>query len=279
MAADGERTGGAGARTSERAGWPAGLLLVRHGESTGNLADRAAHEASAEELELTERDADVPLSELGHRQARAVGRELAAQVGRGEVGAPGVVLSSPYRRARDTAAGVLAGSGLDVPLCLDERLRERDLGWWDGLTGRGVRARYPQESARRDRLGKMYYRPPGGESWCDVSLRVRSLLRDLRLDHAGRRVLVVTHQAVIMNFRLVLEDLGEERLMELDRREPLANCSVTAYDGDADGMALRFAGSTAWVRRRDEPVTDDPVDDDRLGADDRHGTGRGGGAR
>ena len=58
----------------------------------------------------------------------------------------------------------------------DERLRERDFGAFDGMTGAGIREQYPDEAKRRDLLGKFYYRPPGGESWADVALRVRSLL-------------------------------------------------------------------------------------------------------
>ena len=58
----------------------------------------------------------------------------------------------------------------------DERLRERDFGAFDGMTGAGIREQYPDEAKRRDLLGKFYYRPPGGESWADVALRIRSLL-------------------------------------------------------------------------------------------------------
>ena len=44
------------------------------------------------------------------------------------------------------------------------------------MTGAGIREQYPDEAQRRDLLGKFYYRPPGGESWADVALRIRSLL-------------------------------------------------------------------------------------------------------
>ncbi|PPK97296.1 broad specificity phosphatase PhoE [Kineococcus xinjiangensis] len=250
-------------------GWPASLTLLRHGESAGNLADRAARDAGAEALDLSERDADVPLSALGRRQAVAVGRWLAAEVAAGRRPEPGLVLSSPFARAADTAAEVVAAAGLQVPVRFDERLRERDLGWWDGLTGHGVRTRYPEESARRKRLGKLYYRPPGGESWCDVALRVRSLVRDLRLEHAGRHVLLVSHQAVIANFRFVLEALDERALMAVDRDEPAPNCSLTRYGrstGGPDGLRLLEAGDTAALERLHEPVTDDPVDDEPQSA-------------
>ncbi|WP_432547395.1 histidine phosphatase family protein [Kineococcus sp. SYSU DK004] len=246
-------------------GWPAGLVWVRHGQSVGNVADARARASSSEVVDVGERDADVPLSALGHRQARAVGRWLAADADAPPL--PEVVVTSPYRRARATAEAVVAAlgeAGHDPGrLRTDERLRERDLGWWDGLTGAGVRARYPEEAARRDHLGKLYYRPPGGESWCDVALRVRSLLRDLRAEHAGRHVLLVSHQAVVMNARMVLEDLDEEEVLRLDRDEPLANCSVTAYRAGPDGPVLDVAGDTTAVADvADLAVTDDEVDDE-----------------
>ena len=242
--------------------WPAELVLLRHGQSTGNLADAHARSTRAEVVDVAERDADVPLSPLGARQARAVGHWLASA--EGAPAPPEVVLCSPYARAHDTARAVVEaarGAGHDVPEPrTDERLRERDLGWWDGLTGLGVRARFPEEARRRRTLGKFYYRPPGGESWCDVALRVRSLLASLREEHAGERVLVVSHQAVIMNFRLVLEGLDEATLLGLDATEPLANCSVTSYARGEAGLRLQLAGDTTATR--EVRVTDDDVDDE-----------------
>ena len=53
--------------------WPERLYLVRHGQSQGNIARDAAHEAGLSVIDLQTRDVDVPLSELGHRQASAAG--------------------------------------------------------------------------------------------------------------------------------------------------------------------------------------------------------------
>jgi broad specificity phosphatase PhoE len=240
---------------------PAGLVLVRHGQSTGNLADAHARSTHAEVVDVADRDADVPLSPLGRAQAAAVARWLTQDPAAPPV--PDVVIASPYLRAHDTARAVvseLQAAGHDVQLRTDERLRERDLGWWDGLTGLGVRARYPEEAERRRRIGKFYYRPPGGESWCDVALRVRSLLASLREEHAGRQVLMASHQAVVMNFRLVLEGLDEQSVLRLDAEQPLANCSVTAYRADGGRLVLDRAGDTTAVR--DVRVTDDAVDDE-----------------
>lgn len=226
--------------------WESGpdeLVLVRHGESVGNQADAAARSSGAEQLDLA-RDADVDLSDTGRAQARALGRWLAERDG---ASLPTLVVASPYRRAADTAA--LALEGLDVPVDHDERLRERDLGVLDGLTGAGIRARHPEEAARRERLGKFYYQPPSGESWADVALRVRNLLHDLRVGHDGERLWLFTHQAVIMAFRFVLEGVDEAELMRLDREVRIPNASVTTFRRSGDELRLEsFADSTATDR-------------------------------
>jgi len=219
----------------------------------GNRADAAARAASSEELDLHDRDADVELSPLGTDQAAALGRWLADAP---EEWVPTMVVSSPYRRAADTARAATEAAGL--PLVVDERLRERDLGAFDGLTGRGIRARHPEEAARRDKLGKFYYQPPSGESWADVVLRVRSLLADLRHGFGDARVWMFTHQAVIMSFRYVLEGLDEQRLLEIDRTSRVANASLTVYERGPDGLELARFGDTDILDRADAGVTREP---------------------
>jgi broad specificity phosphatase PhoE len=208
----------------------------------GNRAELAARTASLEELDLHDRDADVELSPVGQDQAAAVGRWLGEAC---EEWHPTVVLTSPYRRAAETARLAMAHAGL--PLVVDERLRERDLGIFDGLTGRGIRARFPEEAARRDKLGKFYYQPPSGESWADVALRVRSLLADLGHGLEGQRIWIFTHQAVIMAFRYVLEGLEERRLLEIDREIRIPNASLTRFTRSADGFALETFADTRAV--------------------------------
>lgn len=220
---------------------PAELTLVRHGESIGNQANTAALDADAEVLELDDRDADVELSDNGRDQARALGRWAAAL---GPEARPTVVVASPYRRAADTATLTL--EGLDLDIDHDERLRERDLGVLDGLTGTGIRARFPEEADRRKKLGKFYYQPPSGESWADVAQRVRAFLHDLRFGHEDERVWLFTHQAVIMAFRYVLEDIDESALLALDREVTIPNASVTVFRRSGTHFELdRFADTSA----------------------------------
>ncbi|QDH10592.1 histidine phosphatase family protein [Nocardioides dongxiaopingii] len=207
------------------------LLLVRHGESEGNVAAAAARAASAEVIDVPARDADVRLSPLGERQSTAVGDALCAL---GD-DAPDLLVCSPYVRARETARLACASAGLDLPSRVDERLRDRELGVLDRLTFAGVEARYPEEAERRRWQGKFYHRPAGGESWADVVLRLRSWLADLDRDAAGRRVLVVSHDVVIALIRYVCEDLGEHEVLDLARDTPLHNASLSRLARGGDG--------------------------------------------
>jgi broad specificity phosphatase PhoE len=232
---------------------PAEIILVRHGESVGNLADAEAKESGSDHLDLDARDADVELSPTGCDQADALGRWLNRA---SEDERPTVVVASPYRRAADTARRAVAGIGLDVHL--DERLRERDLGVFDGLTGKGIRERYADEADRRKKLGKFYYQPPSGESWADVVLRARALLADLRHGFEDARVWLFTHQAVIMSFRYVLEGLDEDQLLEIDRTESLSNVSITSYRRSGGDLELDGFADTSIVDAADAEATDEP---------------------
>jgi broad specificity phosphatase PhoE len=231
------------------------LWLVRHAESEGNLADDRARQARAERLELTHRDADVPLSPTGRDQATALGRAWRAM---SEDQRPTRLLCSPYERALQTATCLLEAAGwhhLEVER--DERLRERDLGLFDGFTRYGIEAKFPEEAERRARLGKFYYRPPGGESWADVAGRVRAVLDGKGLT-SGEQLLVVSHQAVIMVVRYTLENLTEQQVLEIDRTEVIANTAVTTYAGTDGDLRLQRFNDTSHLEPSDAPVTEEP---------------------
>jgi broad specificity phosphatase PhoE len=200
------------------------LILVRHGESEGNIAREAAEAEQADEILIDQRDPDVPLSGRGRSQAEAVGHWLTELSGERR---PSVAWCSPYTRARQTAELALATAGMQVSLHVDERLRDRELGILDRLTSRGVTARYPDEARRRRYLGKMYYRPPGGESWADMALRLRSFLADLDRAHEAGCGLVVCHDAVILVLRYILEELSEKQVLDIAAGQSLGNGSVS----------------------------------------------------
>jgi broad specificity phosphatase PhoE len=209
--------------------WPDVLWLVRHGESAGNVAAEAARAAAAPMIQIATRDVDVPLSARGEEQAWALGRWF-AEMPPGE--RPSVVLASPYLRARRTAQIVCEQGGADEPdeaLIVDERLREREFGILDRLTAIGVQQRFPEQFEQRRLLGKFYHRPPGGESWADVILRLRSMLDTINLHYSRERVLIVGHEVVVLCLRYLLECLTEEEILGIEREHDVANCGVTCY--------------------------------------------------
>jgi broad specificity phosphatase PhoE len=242
--------------------WPQTLWLVRHGQSAGNVANDAALAAGLPTIEIADRDVDVPLSPLGERQADALGRWFRGQP---DAQTPTVVLASPYVRARQTAQGLLARlpEAERPSVVFDERLREKELGSLNRLTRTGILAKFPAEAERRELLGKFYYRPPGGESWCDVILRLRSVLDGMRLQYAGERVLLVTHQVVVLCFRYLLEQMSEEDVLRVDRESDVANCSLTTYHATLDAagrgqLALDSYNVVTPLEDAGQPVTETP---------------------
>ena len=214
--------------------WPEKLWIVRHGQSAGNVARDAADAAGLAAIDLKIRDVDVPLSDLGHRQADALGRWFAALP---EAGRPEVVLASPYVRARQTAKAICEAGGVTESArqpVVDERLREREFGLWDRLTTAGVRRKYPDQAEQRALMGKFYHRPPGGESWADVILRLRSALDTISLHHADRRVLIVCHQVVVLCLRYILEELDEAAILAIDKEGDVVNCGLCEYEFEPD---------------------------------------------
>jgi broad specificity phosphatase PhoE len=212
--------------------WPQNLWIIRHGQSAGNVARDAAETAGLPLIDIAGRDVDVPLSELGERQAQAVG----AWFGTLPLGQrPTVILSSPYARAQATAQRIVELAGIDpedISFVSDERLREKEFGILDRLTRHGIVQKFPELSAQRAHVGKFYFRPPGGESWCDVILRLRSVLDTIIREHRGENVAVVAHQVIVNCFRYLLERMDEQAILAVDRMGDVPNCSITSYEFD-----------------------------------------------
>jgi broad specificity phosphatase PhoE len=152
------------------------VVLVRHGESIWNGVRRF------------QGTTDVPLSETGYAQARAVGRALA----RYRVAAAYV---SPLRRARETAVTALGGR--DVPIRPIAELAEVGLGEWEGRTVDDVRGRAGDPYGAWIRA-PLDCPPPGGERLDDAAARIVGALDRIAAAHApGDDVLVIAHGGVI----------------------------------------------------------------------------------
>jgi len=173
--------------------------LLRHGQTVWNAERRFQGQS------------DSPLDETGRAQAERAARQLAAL-------RPDLIVSSDLSRAARTAAPLARLTGLEV--MLDEDLRERHGGSWEGLTDTEIRERYPDEHAT--------WTPPDGESSPAVADRVAAALQRAAKAVAeqvtGRDGLavVVSHGAALR--------LGMSRLLGLPDElygvlGPLSNCS------------------------------------------------------
>jgi 2,3-bisphosphoglycerate-dependent phosphoglycerate mutase len=243
--------------------WPDLLYVVRHGESAGNVARNAALKAGEPVIDLEFRDVDVPLSDLGKRQSIALGRWFGALPAEQR---PNIVLTSPYLRARHSAGLIVKTAEMaadSYSLIVDERFREKEFGILDRLTAVGVKDQYPEQAEFRRLLGKFYHRPPGGESWCDVILRLRSATEMISREYCGQRVLIVCHAVVVLCMRYILEHMTEAELLAVDKKAEIANCAVTLYEHDPSlgprgALRLKLYNFAAPLEEAGAPVTSQP---------------------
>ncbi|GIH04548.1 bifunctional RNase H/acid phosphatase [Rhizocola hellebori] len=215
MAMDGAQP--AAATWEPRADVATRLILVRHGETSMTAEKRYSGRG------------DVPLSEAGRAQAQAVAARVAAL-------APVAAVSSPLARCAQTAA--LIG----VPVSTEADLIECDFGDWEGMTFAEVRERYgPELNAW---LGSTAVAPPGGESFKQVSARVRRALDHLRKNYPGQTVAVVSHVSPI---KLLLRDAlaASDALLHRLFLDP-AGLSIVDYYPDG-GVAVRTVNDVAHL--------------------------------
>ncbi|WP_228717698.1 bifunctional RNase H/acid phosphatase [Allosaccharopolyspora coralli] len=153
-------------------GRPTRLILLRHGQTAMSVDRRYSG------------GGDVPLTDLGVRQAEAAGKRLASMdLG----GVP--VLCSPLQRTRRTAEAVVSQTGSE--LRAHEGLVETDFGAWEGLTFREAAEQYPE--LHRSWLGDPDVEPPGGESLNAVYERVSVACTDILARYAAETVVLVSH--------------------------------------------------------------------------------------
>ncbi|SNQ49731.1 Phosphoglycerate mutase [Frankia canadensis] len=230
---------------------------MRHGQSESNVAFPAARAAGLLDAGIGSRDADVRLTALGRAQASALGRALAAEPP--IVAPPEVVVCSPYLRARHTyeiAAEAAANAGRTLPAPrFDDRLVDRLLGELEMLTQRAIETLFPAELSRWRSTGTWLYRPPGGENFPDMADRLGSLLADLHAEHAGRRVLVVAHDAVVVVLRQLVEGLSWADLDRISAAGGVRNAGITRFARDGDRLALAEFNSVSHLAgvRADPP--------------------------
>lgn len=150
------------------------LILVRHGESVGNR-----------ERIFTTNPAELALTDLGGEQARRAAQRIAAEF------KPKLVVTSPYLRARHT--GEIIAEALGLPLEVEHALHERLIGQYMGKPYEAV-----MEAPDYDPQQPWLWKPPEGESFEDVRVRVGPIFDRLASTHGEREIVVVSHGGVMM---------------------------------------------------------------------------------
>jgi len=228
--------------------WPTRLVLVRHGQSQYNeereLVNRGILKTYTKKIKGM-RNADIPLSSKGKTQARQTGKFLKKKYKYFDL-----IFVSPFRRARDTAK-IIAERFPQARFIIEERVREKEFGITDGLTPYELAKLFPYEFSRKQKEKKYYYRPIGGESYPDINLRLWAFLSSVVREYPRMNILVVSHSAVMLGFRKILEKLEEKTLLKIDKEDELRNCAIISYKYDPDlkpkpKMRLEFYNKIAW---------------------------------
>ena len=182
------------------------LILVRHGESEGNLERRFTTTPA------------VTLTPRGREQARTAARRIARRF------RPSLVVTSPYTRARETAT--IIADTLGLPLEFEPNLFERRFG---DLAGES----YDVENAALafDPIARWAWRPPGGgESFEDVRQRIAPVFNRLAQEHRDREVVVVSHGAVMLTAWIHLTGV-------VHGAEVPSNCGIVMVEHDGARLA------------------------------------------
>ena len=195
------------------------IFLARHGETEWNRIGR------------WQGVTDIPLSDVGRAQARALGERLRAAGIRH-------VHASHLTRASETAEIVAAVLGLTEPLRVDSRLRERGYGCFEGLTREECAARYPEVWERYAQDRRIV--PPDAEPQAEIIARVTAAMQDVAggLGEDGA-ALVVSHGGTIRSFvhavlGVTLPPLGNGAVVRL--RATIDGRFALAEPGQGDSL-------------------------------------------
>lgn len=185
------------------------LILIRHGETLCNQQHRMQGHS------------DSPLSENGLRQTRQLAQRLAPTAFK-------ALYSSDSGRALATARAIADATGHEV--VVDSRLRERNFGVLEGLTGPEMHTLHPEIFARF-KTRDPSYAVPGGESALAFRERALGCLQEIVGSHADEAIVVVTHGLVLdMVYRAAYRiPLDEPRMFELVN----AGINRCRYHGEA----------------------------------------------
>lgn len=181
------------------------IILIRHGQTEWNRVERFRGRA------------DVPLNEMGFRQADATGVRVAAKW------KPTAIYSSPLSRAVKTAEAI--AKHFDLTVLIHPGLADIDYGDWQGLSPDEVRERWAEM------LEKWYNAPhlakiPNGEMLADLRERAMKTVNELAALHTGETILLLGHTVINRIILLGVLGLGNERFWHIKQD----TCAINLFD-------------------------------------------------
>ena len=185
------------------------VWLMRHGALAPNPERRFVGQG------------DIPLSELGRRQAMAW-RQFLQDI------PLAAIVSSDLSRCMETAQ--LVKGQRDIPLIHEPAFREISLGAWEGLTRCEVEKRFPGAYAERGK-DMAHFHPQGGESFADLAFRVLPAFGKLISSYAGQQLLIVSHAG--SNRVIIAQYLALPLQNVLDIPQPYAGCATLVVDAQS----------------------------------------------
>lgn len=209
---------------------PIDLILVRHGESEGNVANHASQDGDNRFFtpEFRQRHSRTfRLTDKGITQAKMAGEWL-----RKNVAMPlDRFYVSDYMRAKETAAY------LDLPDAQwrnEFQLRERDHALMDNVPDDEKKKLFELEVRQHELDPFLAYSAGGGESLAAMCLRLKAgFIEHLARECSDKRVIVVCHGHVMRGFQIELENMGHDDFIRLDsskdRADKLRNCQILWY--------------------------------------------------
>ena len=196
------------------------IILIRHGYSEGNQEKRFSGQK------------DVPLSEIGYRQAESVGKYLSAHE------CVDAIYASDLCRAYDTVLPL--SRMLGIPIRKARELREVDVGLWQGMRIEDVARVYSETfSYYKSYPGLAIF--DGGESYGDMLARVKPFLKELAEKHDGQTVAIATHGGVI---RVLQADFDAVPLAEIQKIPHVPNASLTVFTWENGRITWERVGAT-----------------------------------
>jgi broad specificity phosphatase PhoE len=185
------------------------FLFVRHGRTEGNVR------------RILVGRTDIPLDDLGYRQAAAVAEHV------GTLARPDVVVASPLLRARETAQAI--ADVLDLPVEIEPEIAELHFGEYEGWSFEDIRARQPEFAARFADI-EFDAHWPGGERLSDFHRRVHGAVTNLATRYASHTAVVVSHGGVLGSLAAQLIGTPPNDWS----RYQIQNCSVTHLEISAE---------------------------------------------